>query len=69
MERISCIGKADEMTSFDSPVLFFPVRHHSPVCSFQLNRVIDIYKPDIIMTEGPEDANELKNGTKYERGK
>lgn len=43
----------------DSPCLLYPVRHHSPVCSFQLIRTIREYKPDIILIEGPENANGL----------
>lgn len=45
--------------TMDAPVLFFPVRHHSPVCSFQLVRTIEAYAPDCILIEGPENANEL----------
>ena len=40
-------------------VLFFPVRHHSPACSYQLTRLIALYDPEIILIEGPENANEL----------
>ena len=40
-------------------LVFFPVRHHSPVCSYQLTRVIAAYQPEIILIEGPENANEL----------
>jgi len=44
------------MIRFDlsAPVLFFPVRHHSPVCSYQLLRTIELYSPEIILIEGPE---------------
>ena len=61
MERILRDSKASEIIpySFDQPLLLFPVRHHSPVCSFQLVRTIKEYKPDIILIEGPENANEL----------
>ena len=45
--------------SGECPLLLFPVRHHSPVCSFQLLRTVDIYKPDIILIEGPSDAERL----------
>mgnify|MGYP003317253432 CR=1 FL=1 len=44
---------------FDTPCLLFPVRHHSPVCSYQLKKTIKEYRPDIILIEGPENANEL----------
>ncbi len=37
--------------------LFFPVRHHSPACSFHLAKVIEEYAPDIILIEGPCDTN------------
>ena len=45
--------------SGENRLLFFPVRHHSPVCSYQLTRVIEKYRPDIILIEGPSDAEEL----------
>lgn len=38
---------------------YFPVRHHSPVCSHHLQRVIAAYQPDCILIEGPENANDL----------
>ena len=61
MERILRDSKASEIIpcSFDQPMLLFPVRHHSPVCSFQLIKTIKKYQPDIILIEGPENANEL----------
>ena len=43
----------------DNPLLFFPVRHHSPVCSYQLIKTIERYCPDIILIEGPSDAEQL----------
>lgn len=47
--------------SFDlnKNVIFFPVRHHSPACSYHLLKVIEIYKPDAVLIEGPEDCNSL----------
>lgn len=61
MESILRSGKVSEMIpcDLDAPCLLFPVRHHSPVCSFQLVRTIAAYCPDIILVEGPENANEL----------
>ncbi|WP_411680252.1 DUF5682 family protein [Clostridium thailandense] len=38
-------------------IIYFPVRHHSPACSFHLKKVIENYNPDIILIEGPSDAN------------
>lgn len=61
MERVYRNSKAAEMIPFDlsAPVLFFPVRHHSPVCSYQLLKTSELYRPDIILIEGPEDASGL----------
>ncbi|MCR5816352.1 MAG: DUF5682 family protein [Ruminococcus sp.] len=61
MEGISEHGIAAEIIPFDldAPLLLFPVRHHSPACSYQLIRTVKAYKPDIILIEGPENANDL----------
>lgn len=45
--------------SLDSPVVYFPIRHHSPACAWHLERLIEAYEPDCILVEGPENANEL----------
>lgn len=45
--------------SLEDPVLYYPVRHHSPACAWHLERVIERYQPDCILVEGPENANEL----------
>lgn len=45
--------------SLDAPVLYYPVRHHSPACAWHLERVIQRYAPDCILVEGPENANHL----------
>ncbi len=52
-------GIAVMQPDFSGQLVFFPVRHHSPVCSYQLRRVIAAYQPEIILIEGPENANEL----------
>ena len=44
---------------YDAPVLYFPIRHHSPVCAWHLEQTIARYRPDCILVEGPENANEL----------
>ncbi|MDE6664861.1 MAG: hypothetical protein K2K14_01545, partial [Ruminococcus sp.] len=61
MEKIFGNSESAEMIPFDlsEKLLLFPVRHHSPVCSYQLVRTINEYKPDIILIEGPENANNL----------
>lgn len=47
--------------SFDffSSFVLFPVRHHSPACSFHLKKVIEEYQPDAILIEGPRNAGHL----------
>lgn len=45
--------------SIENPVMLYPVRHHSPVCSFHLQQVISQYKPQVILIEGPENATSL----------
>lgn len=45
--------------SLDAPVLYYPVRHHSPACAWHLERVMERYAPDCILVEGPENANGL----------
>ncbi len=61
MEGLLRNREISEMIPCDmqQPVLLFPVRHHSPVCSYQLVRTIEAYAPDCILIEGPENANDL----------
>ena len=40
-------------------VLYFPIRHHSPACSFHLKKAVSDYQPDLILIEGPENADPL----------
>jgi len=44
---------------FNSNIVLFPVRHHSPACSWHLKKVIENYKPDAILIEAPENAQSL----------
>ena len=44
---------------YNLPVFFFPVRHHSPACSYHLQKVMEKYQPDCILVEGPQNANKL----------
>lgn len=48
-------------TAFDlsSNCVFFPVRHHSPACSYHILKVIKEYKPEVILIEGPKNAGHL----------
>lgn len=40
-------------------IVYFPIRHHSPVCAWHLKEAIRQYEPDCILIEGPDNANEL----------
>ncbi len=40
-------------------IMLLPVRHHSPACAFQTKRVIESWKPDVVLVEGPDNANRL----------
>lgn len=44
---------------YNSDIVYYPVRHHSPACSVHLKNVIRDYKPDCILIEGPEDGSHL----------
>ena len=48
-------------TSFnmDGQVVYFPVRHHSPVCALHLQRTINSFRPELILIEGPSDSAQL----------
>ena len=53
------LGLKKAACSCDNPCFYFPIRHHSPACSFHLKKVIEEYAPDCILIEGPDNANEL----------
>ena len=61
MEGILFGKEISEIIPFDysQNILYFPVRHHSPGCSFHLLKAMEQYKPDCILVEGPENANKL----------
>ncbi|GAB4196292.1 MAG: DUF5682 family protein [Roseiflexaceae bacterium] len=40
-------------------VLLFPIRHHSPACAWQLERLIAARRPRAVLIEGPRDATPL----------
>ncbi|HEX7816611.1 DUF5682 family protein [Dyella sp.] len=33
--------------------IIFPVRHHSPGCAWQLQRIFQIHRPSVVLVEGP----------------
>ncbi len=45
--------------SYEQTALYFPIRHHSPVCAYHLKKVIEEYRPDCILVEGPASAGGL----------
>ncbi|MBR1864770.1 MAG: hypothetical protein IJ806_11875 [Ruminococcus sp.] len=59
--EIKELGAYSELIRFDTrgQVMFFPVRHHSPVCSYHLINAIRAYEPEIILIEGPDTADGL----------
>ncbi|MGN1458432.1 MAG: DUF5682 family protein [Acutalibacteraceae bacterium] len=61
MERILRNKEIFKIIPFDysDNILFFPIRHHSPACSYHLMNAIKEYKPDCILVEGPQNANRL----------
>lgn len=61
MEAILRGGEASAVIPFDwsAPVLYYPVRHHSPACAWHLERAMERYRPQLVLVEGPENANDL----------
>lgn len=45
--------------NMNNNVIYYPVRHHSPACSFHLKNVMEIYNPDLVLIEGASDADSL----------
>lgn len=58
MEQLLRGGEIPEIDPYDlaGPVLYIPVRHHSPACAYHLKKAIAAYEPDCILIEGPENA-------------
>ncbi|ETT47827.1 DUF5682 family protein [Paenibacillus sp. FSL H7-689] len=48
-----------QVYNLSNHTVYYPIRHHSPACSYHLLRLIEEYKPDIILIEGPESGNPL----------
>ena len=61
MEAVLRGEKPSEVIPFDlgTPILYYPIRHHSPICAWHLEGIIERYCPDCIRVEGPENANDL----------
>lgn len=43
----------------DEACVYFPIRHHSPACAWQLAKLIRDIKPESILVEGPESFTPL----------
>lgn len=61
MERFLHSTEISQVIPFDlhQPVVYFPVRHHSPGCCYHLQQVLSSYAPDCILVEGPQTADKL----------
>ncbi|MDE7478524.1 MAG: hypothetical protein K2M91_11340 [Lachnospiraceae bacterium] len=49
------ILRSEEMAE----IMLVPVRHHSPACSLQIQKIFADWKPDAVLVEGPDNANTL----------
>ncbi len=49
----------DAACDMEGSCFYFPLRHHSPACALHVKRVIEHYRPDCILIEGPQNADEL----------
>lgn len=59
-ETIKIIEDSFEKSfNYNSNFLLFPIRHHSPVCSYHLTKVMEEYKPEIVLIEGPHYSTKL----------
>ncbi|MGO0061944.1 DUF5682 family protein [Brevibacillus fluminis] len=50
---------AARVFDFAQQVVYFPIRHHSPACSYHLLQTIAAYQPQIILIEGPDNSNPI----------
>lgn len=48
-----------DVFNLEQEVVYFPIRHHSPACSYHLLQILEKYNPEIVLIEGPELANKL----------
>ena len=47
-----------DIFSADAPIVYFPVRHHSPTAAIMVRELIDALKPKAVLVEGPSDFND-----------
>lgn len=53
------VSRSVETLYADEGLEFVPVRHHSPRCALLLRERIESVRPDVVLIEGPEEANQL----------
>lgn len=58
MDQIKILVE-EEVYNLSKQVVYFPVRHHSPACSYHLKKTIEDYQPEIILIEGPDHSNHI----------
>ncbi|MBR4026416.1 MAG: hypothetical protein IKJ01_02500, partial [Lachnospiraceae bacterium] len=46
------------IVDLNKSIQYVPIRHHSPICAWHLKNIIELWKPDCILIEGPENAQE-----------
>lgn len=54
------------LVDLSQQVIFFPVRHHSPVCSAMLRSLLQKIRPQAVLVEGPSDYNEFLDELRLE---
>jgi hypothetical protein len=47
----------EPLLDLSAPVVYFPVRHHSPACARLVRALIDRVRPAAVLIEGPADFN------------
>ena len=57
LDRNSFLPLFESLISED--IIYFPIRHHSPACSWHLKRILKQYRPGVILIEGPNDMDHL----------
>jgi hypothetical protein len=44
---------------FSDELVVFPVRHHSPVCAWHLQQLLEQIRPSVVLVEGPRSFTAL----------
>jgi hypothetical protein len=61
MNLDDALGEAPAVAPLDltAPVVFLPIRHHSPACAHHVGQVVRQLRPASVLVEGPRDATPL----------